>query len=253
MIFPMRTNVTLIQNLFFVLLFLISSSCFSQDVLMNDVEWGEGSIILNDQTELKGQINYNDKKGIISYESGRESKVFNARQLLGFEFYDHRVDRKRLFYSLEYEDTKTTNNGPYIFELMKELKGFAILSKIDPVDVKVKNAYSIPYASPVGPAYSNPVGSRTHVKITQSETIYLFPAEGKVTPLLEMNFRMTEGKMIDGKRTRSKMVNKELLIKCLGDSYPDLEKYAREKGLDFEDKDDLMKIFDYYEASVGGQ
>ena len=232
------------------LVILSSSISVSQNMryqaLFNDVEWGEGSVINNSGTELKGLINYNDKKGIVSFENGSESKTFVARQILGFEYYDTRVERQRIFYSLEYEDDQTQSGDPVIFEVLKEFKTFAVLYKSDPVEFK---QYESMYPG-FGSAAPNTTTVRNYTQITQRETIYLFPADGKIMPLLEMSFRQSEGRVIDRKRTKSDLVNKDILIKCTGNHYPELEVYAAKNNFDFGEREDLMKIFEYYEKLI---
>jgi len=105
---------------------------FTQDKisqeLLPDLEWGEGSIMLNDGTEKKGLIKYNDKEGgLVSYDQGAESHSYTARSILGFEFFDERLNRQRVFYTLEYEDDQTVGKRPMFFEVLKDLKTFAVI------------------------------------------------------------------------------------------------------------------------------
>lgn len=229
------------------------SQNLSYQALLNDVEWGEGSVINSNGTEFKGLISYNDKKGTVSFENGSESKTFIARQILGFEYFDRRVDRQRIFYSLEYEDDQLQNSDPLIFEVLKEFKTFAVLYKTDPVEFKQKESWANYHTPGAVPGTTNQTSTlRNYSQITQRETIYLFPSDGKITPLLEMSLRQSEGRVIDLQRNKSKLVNRDILVSCTGSIYPELEVYVKSNGLDLNEREDLMIFFEYYEKLISG-
>jgi hypothetical protein len=47
-------------------------------LLTDNIEWFEGSIMLNTGEELKGLVKYNDRNGVLSYQNGNDSRVFTA-------------------------------------------------------------------------------------------------------------------------------------------------------------------------------
>jgi hypothetical protein len=91
------------------LLFLASLENFGQKKLKESIfnpelVWGEGSILLNDGSELKGLVRYNDKDNVLSYQSGDQSGSYTSRHVRHFEFFDERTNKQRIFYSFPFED-----------------------------------------------------------------------------------------------------------------------------------------------------
>jgi len=214
--------------------------------LLNDADWHEGSIMRTDGSELIGLVSYNDKRGIVSFESGSMSGTFTARNITGFEFYDEQQERQRRFYSFEHNDQRNGTNGPFIFEVLRELSTFAILYKADPIDVQRKDTWNT-YGTPGSGQHTT---SSSYVNISQQETIYVLSGTGDITPIIEITFKLSEGRLIDRKRTKNKLVNKEILEKSMGETFPEVVAYARQNRLSFDDLDHLMLILNYYEDLV---
>ena len=89
----------------------------------------------NDGSEAKGLLKYNDKNGLLSYENGSDSRTFTARNVVGFEFFDEGMRKQRIFYSFPYEDSQNNIKRPLFFEVIKEFESFAVLSKVDPLEI----------------------------------------------------------------------------------------------------------------------
>ena len=96
--------------------------------------------MLNGGTELKGLVRYNGKTGVVSFESGRDSRSLTSRNLTGFEYFDERQSRQRIFYSLPYEDPVNNTEASLFFEVLRQYKDFAMLAKTDPLDVKQRQS-----------------------------------------------------------------------------------------------------------------
>ena len=126
------------SNWFLIVVTVISSwaavDAFGQDVLVQSalplsIEWSSGSAMTNDGTELKGLLKYNDKSGLLFYENRNDTKTLTARKVVGFEFFDEKLGKQRVFYSFPYEDSKNNIKRPLFFEAIKEFERFAVLSK----------------------------------------------------------------------------------------------------------------------------
>jgi hypothetical protein len=230
--------------------FLQASVSYGQEKKFNeldpDIEWGDGSILLNSGKELKGLVRFNDREGLLSYESGSQSATYTSRSVTAFEFYDERIQKQRIFYSLEYEDSKTNVKRPLFFELLRDLGNFAILSKMDPVDIKEQSSGSgmvqVPGFFVITPATSN-------VKIIQIETVYFLDQDGKIEPYVKVVRKETDGLLIDTSKMKNKSIDKTLPKKYFGeDDYKKILEYAEELDLKINKKEDFLKILDYYES-----
>jgi len=217
--------------------------------LINEPDWHEGSILLTDETEIIGLINYNNKKGTISFESGSHSRTYTARNVIGFEFHDSNTGIQRIFYSLEHNDNRSSNKGPFIFEVLRDLGNFSILYKVDPLDFEQVNSWQNS-GPPASAGQPQTLVYRNFTKITQNETVYLFTLENEIVPLIEMTFKQSQGREIDRTRTKSKLLNKDVLARCMGDTFSKVEAYAKENKMYFEDKDHLMQLLDFYWALI---
>jgi len=54
--------------------------------------------------------------------------------------------------------------------------------------------------------------------------------------------------LLDRSVEKNKIEDKKLLKKFVGDYYDELLRYSKEMRLQLDDKDDLIKILDYYET-----
>jgi hypothetical protein len=200
--------------------------------------WSEGSVLLTDETELKGEVRYDDRNGVLSFRDGDDSQAMTERRVVTFEFYDERLERQRRFITLPYEESPGAVQS-YFFEVLKELKTFAVLAKANPLAVTTHNTPSGPNNMPSG---------RVTV-IMHLETVYIMCQDGEIRPFFENSIRHNNKtlKRTEGENSMGSNLRPAALIECVGhDRYTLLKKYARENNLSFERKEDLMKIMDYY-------
>ena len=231
------------------------------------IEWNEGGILLTDGNTLEGLVKYDTRTGILSFEQGRDSRSFTARNVLQFWFHDYSPDRERRFYSIASEELEGGAGKPYFFEILKEFTNFAILSKTNPPSVEVKGNWGgyRPNSpnDPNFPTDPNWAGGRgTRVTASQEETLYIFDAEGNIEPYLRFIDRDTEGTnflgIVTGRKRKTKakiekmMLEHDMLEEHTAPYYPQLKEYARENKLNFKKKDELLQILDYYATLSGG-
>ncbi|MFZ6014587.1 MAG: energy transducer TonB [Bacteroidota bacterium] len=207
------------------------------------IEWSEGSLLLNDGTELKGVVKYNDNTGLLSYQNGADSRSFLAKSVVGFEYWDETIKSQRVFYSFDYVDAQAGTNKRCFFEALKEFKTFALLSKIDPVGVSRKYNNN-GYTDPISGMYTN---SGSSVELSQKETLFLMSRDGKIEPYVKITDTETNRVLVDTWKTKTKMLDDDLLAKYVGEEmYEKLRAFAKEQGLKFRIKKDLLTILGYY-------
>ncbi|NBP68974.1 MAG: hypothetical protein EBR30_18995 [Cytophagia bacterium] len=216
-------------------------------------EWFQGSILLSDESELKGLILYNNKTGILSYQNGTTSKSFTPRNVIAFEFYDEARNKQRLFYSIEYEDDKTSAKRPFFFELVKDYGDFALVSRIDPLEIKKQRSTSDVIFNKTTPDGLNPNLGTSNVfesspRTIQLETVYLFDLiNAKINPIAEITSENIDRVLLSDKtRVNDKVVGRKYLKEFMGDRYSQVINYANDQGIGLDNKEDLIKIFDYF-------
>jgi len=242
---------------FFVFATFLCIKTFSQKaqedkILSRYPEWGEGSIMLNNGTELKGALRFESKTGLLSYQNGDINKTLTSKSVVGFEFFDESINKQRVFYSFPYKDPKTDIIRNFFFEALKEFKGFAVLSKVDPVDIDQKFQNTYPAVNPVT---GNPyVGGAAYpvTEVSQTETIYIMDAGGEIKPYIKITEKEIDRMVFDSSKTKNRMLNEYLLKKYTQPYYEKLAAYARENKLSFKRKTDLLTLLDYYKELVLG-
>ena len=239
----------MLRCVFAALLSLCAISSFSQrdkkegGILERGASWSEGSVMLNDGTELKGVLRHDTKTGILSFQNGDINKSFTAKSVVGFEIFDESVNKQRVFYSFPYIHPATDLISPQFFEALKEFKHFAVLSKVDPIDVDQRRDRT-PNFNPYSPVTSG--GTEIVTEITQTETIYFMNPKGDIKPYLKIIDKDVDRFMFDSSTTKNKLVDEELLEQYAGSHYAALKSYAKENKLSFKRKKDLLEILEHY-------
>ena len=215
--------------------------------IANNAAWFEGKILLDDGKELKGVVQYNDQTGVLSFQDGTDKRVFTARSVVRFDFFDERYQKNRFYYALKYEDAQANIKRPLFFEFVKEYAEFAILLKADPVEIEQKNRG---VSKTNDPAFPVDQWGGVVTVLKQDETIYIMDANGEIIPYLKLTHKDVKGRFgMSSKGTKKKLEDKDLLEKYVTPPlYKKLKEYAKENHLSFKKKDDLFKILDYYES-----
>lgn len=209
--------------------------------LIQDDGWGEGTIILKNGSELTGLVRFNDKSGVLSYQNGNDSKTLIARSVLGFQFIDPRTGRERVFLTMEYEDRQTSMPVPQFFELVKEYQKMIVLSRVEPVAVKMKGA-----------AQSTPGdidwdGSSRAIA-EQYEVIYFKPHDGPLRPYLEIKHKEVDRILYDREAQSAKVVGADALKEWAGIHYKELMGFVRQRKLVLEVKTDLLMALNHLDS-----
>lgn len=207
--------------------------------------WGDGMIILKNGAELKGLVRYNNKSGILYYQNGDDSKTLVSKSVLGFQFIDPQTGKERVFLTIDYEDRQSSMKVPLFFEMLREYKEQLILSRVEPVQVKVK-----------GGAQSKPgsfdLDGSTRTIVDQFEIIYFKSHDDLPKPYLQIRQKEVDRPLYDRSAQRTKIVNAELLKEWAGVHYKELNEYVKSKGMDLENKEDLLLALDYLDSLKQG-
>jgi len=237
-----------------LLFYWFCNSATAQDIITNKLledthEWHEGSIMTADGTALHGALKFNDKTGLVAYESGSVSETFSAQSVAGFEFFDEASDKQRIFYSFAYNEGSKDVKRFFFFEVLKELKTFAVLSRVDPIEVSDASRGAMPLLSPAGTLMVFGSSSSAN-EISQTETIYFMSPDGKIDPYVKTIERDVDW-VIDYSRTKNRYLDEGLLKVYTQSEYDSLVKFAKDNKLDFSRKNDLIKVLEQYQELTG--
>ena len=224
---------------FIVIFTCLSGKSQGQKIANDIIGSGKGSIMLNNDMELKGVIHFNHRTEIVSLESSEKSKVYNSLNIMGFEYYDMALSRQRIFFSLPYidpkfvEDSVESDEGEHFFEVIRQFKDFSLLSRTE---------FFVPQLSKKNSASNK--AKQSH----EIEKIFFLQEHDKITPYLEIvtveNNNVGEEKSIP----KAKVEDGKILSTIMGDKFSEVKDWAQSKGLDLKKKQDLIEILDHYES-----
>jgi len=214
------------------ILFLCTAVWAQFDSPRLSAEWREGSIVLNDGTQLSGLIQYNDRVSLVNFKkddfSSEES--FTEKRILGMQFYDGDADRIRRFANFNIQLDETGWQGTMLFEILFEFEDFAVLSRhMANILLREKTIYGASEES------------NSKVGYEQFEYIAIANGEGKLTIVMALKGLVKDVQLLKIKE-RATLFKKELK-KCLGDHWKEFERLVNANSLDLERRDDFLKSF----------
>ena len=200
-----------------------------------------GKVVLIDGAEITGNIVFNDNEGIvIVHVDDNDTKSFNARRMASFQFYASDLNRLRRFYCIDFTDPDTGMKGTEIFEVLKELSAFAVLSKIDRLNSETpKNI--------IGKYKPKALTDRKDLTIVQTETVYFVNSDGLFEPYLKLKEKEMDSDLVDGHGKQRKLIEGDLFERYTGAKFYALTDYAKQNKLSFKRKEDIIKILNEYE------
>jgi len=231
-----------------LLLIVASTISYGQgdlaQAMLPELPWNNGNIVLNDGTHLSGKLKYNDRVGLLAFEDGGgENRTFTARSISTFEYYDEKVKRRRVFYSIEYGDPERQGNKrAFVFELLKEFDDYALLSRYDPMDVRQVVA---PVTFNAMPATSSP---RTIIDL--AETVYILTPEGDMQPIFRLSEFIADGGVFDSEKKKRRTIDKLLIPYFIDEAYYKMMDFVDEKELDIWEKEDFINALTFYKETV---
>jgi hypothetical protein len=200
------------------LLFCLAMALVLNQSLAQSSHWTDGKIMLNDGTEARGRVSYNDITGVVSFESEKNSGSYNARSIIRFEYLD------KHFYSIPY--TSSTGVVKQFFEVLREYRDFAVISK------------------------TNLLSAGTTSEIT---TLYFMrAADLTVKPFLETLDREVKWRVFYSNKTQIRVLDSGLPKEIMGENFGKVKAFAKERRLVWHMKDSLISILDYYDSLING-
>lgn len=195
---------------FFLCLTLLAGA-FSTSAQWAFELWHEGKIVLETGDTLRGQVKYDLQQDLIQFTDKKGIvEAFTARKVLICEIFDKTVGQYRQFYSLPYSTTSGYRT-PVFFELIAEGKLTVLCRE------RLENQTS------TSPYYYYGSFSRT-VLVNK---YYLLKENGEIT---DLSLRKTD------------------FLQMLGKHGDHINEYMRDNKLSLDDKQELIKIINYYNS-----
>ena len=246
--------------LFFLTISLVASSCFSQGLsekqlkkeMKTDIElWHIGTIQIDSDNDLNGEFRYNQYEDILTFKGEDELKIFTAKNVMSFDFFDNDKGQRRFFISVLFsEEGNSTAATIEFFEVLKELKHFALLVKESYNVTDDNNNGSSGYYNSLSGNYVPGVPNfKKSYKLQKVETLYFFDDEGSIQPYYKI-IQTKKLLHIFNKYTRSKMIDTSCPEKYMRNLYPQVKLYAKKNKLNFNRPDEFVKILNFYESQL---
>ena len=239
---------TLLATVFLLQSFTFSfaQSENSDEYFLAGPEWFSGSVLLNNGSEIKGLIKYNDKTDIVCLESTRVSKSFTSRHVKAFEFFDEIEQKQRIYYSVEIEDRINSIKRPLFFEILMELQNFALISKVAPISIEKRE-----YATPAmfNPATGGFSAGRYYgypSTISHTETLFLMSKDGEVRPFLEIKEKEIDGMFFDRSVVKNRLIDEDAFKRFTGSHYHALMTFAKDNDIELKQKQGIIAVLEHY-------
>ena len=216
--------------------------------------WYLGTIQIDADNDLNGEFHYNKYEDILTFKGEDELKIFTAKNVLSFDFFDSNKGQRRFFISVPFSEEKnSTNTKEEFFEVIKELKHFALLIK-ESYNVKRKKFISshVYYNSLSGTYEPSASNNNVSYKLRREDILYFFDDEGSIQPY----YKIIQTKRllhIFNKYTRSIMIDSSHPEKYMKSIYPQVKLYAKKNKLNFKRPGELVKILNFYESRLEGE
>ena len=196
------------MKIFAVAFFLISTQVIAQEFAFE--LWHDGKVITTNGDTLRGMIKYDFQQDLIQFNNRRGSiEALSARKVLFYEIFDSTIKDYRQFFSLPYS-TLGGYRAPVFFELLIEGKMTLLLRE------------SLEYRT-----YSSPYYLGSYTRLVVVNKFYLLDERGNINEFV--------GKKND-------------LLNLMGRYGKTVDAYIKENRYKIEDKEDLLKIVEYYNS-----
>lgn len=221
------------------------SALGAQDLTLadHDIEWSEGTITVTNGQVLKGLIKYNSKTGLLKYEGGKETKVLTARGVTMFDYFDEIRHTQRKFYSIDAEDNKGVVR-PQFFEILKELKNFAVVFTQNPMELRYKPSWGFGSSD----FFGNQQYNRQKIRSAQTDIIFLVDETQELYPYMTITYEEVPRDLIEGSKSKvkTKLVGEKFLKTMTGEYFEKIQEYAKTNRLRFDEREDFLMIMNYY-------
>ena len=135
---------------------------------------------------------------------------------------------------------------PLFFEILMELKEFAVLSKIAPIHMEKKEYATPAIFNPANGAFSAGRYYGYPSTISFTERVFLLSNKGELRPYLEITEKEIDGMFHDRSIVKNKVLDEDLLKRFTTSYYSQLMTYASKNDLNIKEKDGLLSVLAYY-------
>jgi hypothetical protein len=216
-----------------------------------------GSITMSDSTILNGYVDYNIFKDVLYFGTNikKVNKVISARDVRTFEFFDEQLQKQKVYVSCQ------TPNGMEFFELLRNGKDHAIVTRTFPTRTRISVMSSTPtlqYNSALSFSF---VGfadwrryqldggtSDTFVTVQRMVLCVVFGREIKPFVLYtkkDVDNVVGTGIGWSGQRSRKKILDRKIPQQLCGHKYDAASNFALNNDLSWKEIDDVLRMFDY--------
>lgn len=226
------------------------------------IPWSTGTIVLKDNTILKGEIEYNQKLGLIAFResNGDLGEPITERRVQKMDLYDATSGRWRNFatFSLNFGSHVKEDEREDLYEVVLEFSDFALLVRNKPVDAVIKvsdPSYSPPVTMPSpgpGGGVMTVGGSGAALPQTkmvgyeQLENFLLVDVNGMATKVLEVKSSAPpsdKGINFRSHRVKSSL-NKRVLPQYLKNDWKTFDTIVKANRFDLKKKEDFLAAFE---------
>ena len=213
----------------------VVETCAQFDSLGLNTKWRTGSIVLEDNSILKGLVQFNDKLGMIKFRKDTDSaeESFVETSVLAMRLYDEDEARPRNFATFNVKDESSGQQLAMLFEILMEFENFALLARVERVNIGVR-------------ARQDGFGNYRLVKVgyEQFEHLCLVNEDGIATVVLAVS-EFERDKLSFASKLKP-YLDKRALEKYLGDGWDRFEGLVKTNKLNLRRRDDFIRAFEYY-------
>lgn len=215
-------------------LFIFSDGAAQFDNMGINGDWKKGSIVLDDNSSRKGLIQFNDKLGMIKFREDPKSaeESFVETSIVSMQLYDNIEDKWRNFAVFNLNEDETGKRYSLLFEVLIEFRKFALLSRVQKVNVAVRSR-----SNDFGNSYLSRVGYE------QFSYLCLVNDEGTATVVLRVN--EFERKKLSTASKIKPYLNKKALERYLGNDWDLFQTLVETHDLNVKNRQDLIEAFEY--------
>lgn len=231
-----------------LLILIVSHQLYSQKVreLGMTPVWSHGKVILKNNKIYEGEIYYNTHFGTVQFKRVDESEIISVQEnnVQSITYFDKILNRTRNYYTFPVRDTLTDKNYELLFEIVKDFKTSAVLSRMTRASI----FFPINYSSSRNILHDFGVPpDRMYVQI---EGIFFVDNREKVelySLIMDMDY---DGLLYDYSKSKSKIIKDKLLKNFAGPHWEEISKYIKQNKLKPKFKPDLIRILDQYEYLI---
>jgi hypothetical protein len=229
-----------------ILLLFIGHCSFAQELKNFGIGsgWNQGRVTLNDGTKHFGEIRYNDVEGYISFRTSQaadDQHVFKNTDILSLEYI--KEGSLQRYYSLAFKNQETGQEEINFYEVVREFKDFAVLSKKDIMQAqRADKNYSVPLAAGFIPAKAS------SLTLTQYEQFFFLARDSNPELYLTMEYSYVDATLYKYSKNVGYISNNNIASKYFGDYWPKVKQHLKERKITLDTRDALVTALNFYVA-----